>query len=382
MDYGSYHSHRLMIRDSARTDAFAQAIAATVKPGDVVLDVGAGTGVLSLLAAKAGAARVYAIEREPAAAGMAQYLAGANGFGHIIHLLQQDVRHVRLPEKANVLVSEWMGTIGVDENMLGAVLWARDHLVQQGARFIPLTVTALAAPAATAQRADTGFFLRRPYDLDLSALMEPSVHELLMCRRRVQPSDLAADPQPLWTTNLATDPPETVRNPYTACLRFTPRAKSKPTALAAWFTAELAPGITLTNAPDAPDTHWGQFLLPFEGEVEMDTGDTFEIELTAKPVGPGPLQFAWKYRVNNAAWQRHDTMDAEPANPAQQEVPRSRLSRMLAELAMDPNLLADFLADPDKVMRQKQLSEQQRKALQSCEQMRIQEALYLAEQSK
>ena len=67
-----------MICDRVRTEAFRRAIESVVRPGDVVLDVGAGSGILSLFAARAGAARVYAVERTTVAT-VAQMLAAANG---------------------------------------------------------------------------------------------------------------------------------------------------------------------------------------------------------------------------------------------------------------------------------------------------------------
>ena len=85
--YAEFEVHRTMIRDTVRTEAFRRAIDSVVRPGDVVLDVGAGSGILSVFAARAGAARVYAVERTTIAV-LAQELAAANGFADIVEVIQ------------------------------------------------------------------------------------------------------------------------------------------------------------------------------------------------------------------------------------------------------------------------------------------------------
>src|SRR5471032_1272785 len=91
--------HRQYVSDRARVDAFARAIASVVRPGDVVVDLGCGTGILGLLACRAGAARVYAID-SGSMLDVARRLARANGFAdRIVHVPGHSTR-VTLPERA------------------------------------------------------------------------------------------------------------------------------------------------------------------------------------------------------------------------------------------------------------------------------------------
>jgi precorrin-6B methylase 2 len=390
MNYNDYSAHRVMVRDEVRTTAFQKAIAATVKPGDVVLDVGAGSGVLSLFAAQAGAARVYAIERSAEAAAMARELVHANGFDAIVTVIESDIRQVAPPEPADLIVSEWMGAIGIDENMYGSVLFARDHWLKPDGRIIPSAVTAMAAPVAIAQRVDAGFFGDRPYGLDLSALGEPMLNELLLLRRRIEPRDLAAPARPLWTTTALTDPPDVVRETARSTLEFAVSKDVRVSALALWFAADLGQGVTLSNAPDAPDTHWGQMLLPLHTQLALAKGDVLHVELSAWPVGPGPLMFAWKWRANDGPATLLDTTGSHQGAPgdaaeaaeamtamfAAGPPPRSALARFLGVLAMDAGKLADFLEDPDAAMKTAGLSDAQIDALTSRDQNRIGMALF------
>ncbi|HEV2918346.1 MAG TPA: 50S ribosomal protein L11 methyltransferase, partial [Actinomycetota bacterium] len=81
--YAEIAVHRTRICDRVRIEAFRRAIDSMVRPGDIVLDIGAGSGILSMFAARAGAARVYAVERTTVAV-LAQELAAANGVAEIV----------------------------------------------------------------------------------------------------------------------------------------------------------------------------------------------------------------------------------------------------------------------------------------------------------
>src|SRR5580704_18259946 len=99
-----------MIADTARFASYANAIERAVRPGDVVVDLGCGPGIFALLACRAGAKRVYAIDAGEVI-DFARQLAVANGFADRIEFLHGDSRQMQLPERANVLVSDVRGAL-------------------------------------------------------------------------------------------------------------------------------------------------------------------------------------------------------------------------------------------------------------------------------
>src|SRR5258706_609933 len=130
------YDHGRMIADRVRGDAYARAIAATVRPGDVVVDLGTGTGVLAVLACRAGARRVYAIE--PAGIiEVAREIAAANGCLDRIELLQSDARAIKLAEKANVVIADLRGTIPFFTASLAVLIDARNRFLAEGGALIP-----------------------------------------------------------------------------------------------------------------------------------------------------------------------------------------------------------------------------------------------------
>src|SRR5689334_7836260 len=128
--------HASMLADSDRVSAYERAIAAVVRPGDVVVDLGAGTGILSLLAARAGARRVYAIECGTIA-DAARAVIDASPYGDVVELVRGRVEEVELPERGDVAITETIGGELLDEDIEGILAAAREHLLVPGAREIP-----------------------------------------------------------------------------------------------------------------------------------------------------------------------------------------------------------------------------------------------------
>jgi Ribosomal protein L11 methyltransferase (PrmA) len=137
--------HARMLHDHRRTGDYLAALTAAVRPGDVVLDIGTGSGVLSVAAARAGARRVYAVEATDIAS-VAERVFEVYGVQDRVSLLSGWSRQIELPEKADLLVAEIIGNEPFEEEILETTLDARQRLLKPGARLIPHALTLLARP--------------------------------------------------------------------------------------------------------------------------------------------------------------------------------------------------------------------------------------------
>jgi len=137
--------HARMLHDERRTRDYIAALTAVVRPDDVVVDIGTGSGVLAIAAARAGARHVYAIEASDIAAA-AERIFACNGVADRVTLLPGWSRQIELPEPADVLVAEVIGNEPLEEEILETTIDARQRLLAPDARLIPHGLTLLARP--------------------------------------------------------------------------------------------------------------------------------------------------------------------------------------------------------------------------------------------
>jgi protein arginine N-methyltransferase 1 len=137
--------HARMLHDDRRTRDFIAALTAAVQPGDVVLDIGTGSGVLAMALARTGAKRVYAVEASDIAA-VAARVFEANGVADRVTLVPGWSRQIDLPERADLLVAEIIGNEPFEEEILETTLDARRRLLKPGARLVPHALELLARP--------------------------------------------------------------------------------------------------------------------------------------------------------------------------------------------------------------------------------------------
>ena len=107
--------------------------------GKIVLDVGCGTGILSMFAAKAGAAKVIGVDMSGIVES-ARKIVEANNLSDKVEIIRGKVEEITLPdgiEKVDIIISEWMGYCLFYESMLDTVLYARDKWLNPGGLMFP-----------------------------------------------------------------------------------------------------------------------------------------------------------------------------------------------------------------------------------------------------
>ncbi|XP_068640266.1 probable protein arginine N-methyltransferase 6 isoform X2 [Aristolochia californica] len=187
--YSHVGIHEEMIKDHVRTETYRSAIMQhqSYIAGKVVVDVGCGTGILSIFCAQAGAKRVYAIDASDIAV-QAKEVVKANNLDDRIIVLLGRVEDVDIDEEVDIIISEWMGYMLLYESMLSSVIIARDRWLKPGGLILPSHASLYMAPVTHPERYSESIdFWRNVYGIDMSAMLplakqcafeEPSVETI------------------------------------------------------------------------------------------------------------------------------------------------------------------------------------------------------------
>ena len=347
--------HRQYLQDSHRVTAYERAIAATVRPGDCVIDLGSGTGVLGLLACRAGARAVYAIE-QTGIVGLASDVRDANGFHDRLVFTRGLSTEISLPERADVIVTDQIGRFGFEGNILQYMEDARRRLLVPDARFIPAAITLHVAPVESeGMYRRIEFWDTRPAALDFGTVRHLAANTVYPTRLRAEHLlGAAADGVRL---EMATARSE--RFAFDATLPIERRGVLH--GLGGWFSAELTAGVaTMSNSPlDPARIRRRQVFLPIERPVSVARGDVVHVRMQ---VLPEPLMVAWRVRVErqdgSSAVFHHSTLhgmlftreDLERTRPASRPslTPRGLARRSILELCDGSRTLAEI---EDEVFR-------------------------------
>lgn len=265
-NYTGIEVHRVMLADEARLVAYREGIRAVVKPGDVVIDAGSGSGVLAVMAALAGAKKVYAIERSDFGA-VIPHIARASGVGDIVQLVRGDISTVELPEKADVIVTETFGHWSIAEGLMPDVLACAEHNLKPGGRIVPASFSLWFAPMAECPDVP-GPFVKRADGVDLTPLVGDS---------RGRAPDRLVRPDEVGTPVFM----GTITMPCTGDFEGTLVLDAPCKALCGWFDLHMTGvkgEVDLLTGPHDPTTHWKQTVFP----IELDAG-AYEVTASTAP---------------------------------------------------------------------------------------------------
>lgn len=302
--------HRTLIADKVRNDAFYAALKSVIEPGKtIVSDIGAGTGLLGLMAAKLGAKRVYLYETAEVAGVAAQVLNANRATACQIfacHSTEFDD-----PPKADVVVSETLGNYALEENIVDTLRDARKRHLKPGGIIIPSRVTQYAAPV-TGPRIDRELraWERVGHDLDFSVAQAMSLNNVYV--RTLQARELLSDgaSATAWDD---VDFSKSDRSNRKGDVMWKLSAPQTIYGFAYWWVAQLAPRILLSTAPGAPATHWEQLYFPLLDPITCKSGETVSLSLRSKSSEEGGTHLAWTavHAAANGAVLRRQAHDLD-----------------------------------------------------------------------
>ncbi|KAL0296495.1 UNVERIFIED_CONTAM: putative protein arginine N-methyltransferase 6 [Sesamum radiatum] len=330
-------------RDQVRTLTYRNAIFRNRDriAGKVVVDVGCGTGILSIFCAQAGARRVYAVDASDIAI-QANEVVKANNLSDKIIVLHGRVEDVEIDDKVDVIVSEWMGYMLLYESMLGSVITARDRWLKPGGLILPSFATLYMAPISHPDRYKESIdFWRNVYGIDMSAVMplakqcafeEPSVET-------ISGENVLTWPHVVKYVDCFTVTIEELESVSTT-FKFRSMMRAPFHGFAFWFDVEFsAPALfsfsnnpqaayfgtldnitdtsqrkkranpsealVLSTAPEDPPTHWQQTLIYFYDPIDVEQDQLIEGSVTLSQSKENPrfmniqLEYAQLQNVNS-----------------------------------------------------------------------------------
>lgn len=277
-----------MIMDRIRTSAYQQALAHAIKPGDVVVDLGAGPGLFTLHACRLGAKLVHAIEPNPIIQ-VAREVVQANGFSDRVAFHQAMSFDVELPQPANVVVTDPRGVLPLMERAIPTIIDARRRLLKPGGVLIPQRDTIWAALVEANEIYSTLYedpWRRSSDGFNLEPARQRRVNSF--GRHHLKHAELLSVPVPWATLDYRTLETPSVN----ATAEFEVLRPGLADGFILWFDSELIDGINLSNAPGKPDLIYGQRFFPTQEPLPVLRKQLITVNVRADFTGD---DYVWQW---------------------------------------------------------------------------------------
>uniref|UniRef100_A0A8C2G402 Protein arginine N-methyltransferase 3 n=1 Tax=Cyprinus carpio TaxID=7962 RepID=A0A8C2G402_CYPCA len=281
--YGHYSIHEEMLKDKVRTESYRDFMYHNmdVFKDKVVLDVGCGTGILSMFAAKAGARKVIAVDQSEIIY-QAMDIVRSNKLEETITLIKGRIEEIDLPvEKVDIIISEWMGYFLLFESMLDSVLYARDrYLADDGLVYPDRCNISLAAVGDTQKHSDRIAFWDDVYGFKMRCMKKAVIPEAVV--EVLKPETVISEPAVIKTIDCGTVTVSELE--FTADFSLKITACTFCTAIVGYFDIffdkSCGNKVMFSTAPDCTKTHWKQTVFLLESPIPVKTGEELPGQIT------------------------------------------------------------------------------------------------------
>lgn len=268
--------HFPMMNDTARNDAFEGALRSAVKPDSHVLDIGSGSGLLAMMAARAGAARVDTVEVIPAIADVAREIIDTNGYGETVTLHNKLSTAMEvgpdLPAKADILVTETFDVGVLGEHVVSTIRHARANLLTEDAVIIPQSAEVVGALFESEEiRKRAKVHSVSGFDLSAFNMFRKPYHQMTLTHH---PHRLVSDTFTIFDFDFTGDP----ILPETRPLSVPATENGVCHGIVFWFRLMLDESHTYDTGPDRnPGNHWEQAVHIFDTPIDIAAGDEIRV---------------------------------------------------------------------------------------------------------
>ncbi len=293
--------HRQYLADEARISAYRRAIHEVVHPGDVVLDLGAGTGILGLLACQSGAKRVYSID-EGGMIELAREICQANGFADRMTFIKGLSTRVEIPERVDVVVADQIGRFGFEAGLLDYFTDARKRFLKPGGAIIPSRVDLCVAPVECPEMWDqVEFWNNSSVGFNLRPARSLAANTGYPVKLRAE--HLLGDPVSAASLDLSVEMREALKSLNLEASIVAKRTGSLH-GIGGWFSAQLSDNVMMSNSPLAEHRiNRMNVYFPIDGPVDVAKGDLVAIQMH---ILPSELVVKWDVEVRGCAENRHE----------------------------------------------------------------------------
>ncbi|KAL1006969.1 hypothetical protein UPYG_G00079920 [Umbra pygmaea] len=281
--YGHYSIHEEMLKDKVRTEGYRDFMYLNpeVFKDKVVLDVGCGTGILSMFAARAGAKMVIGVDQSEVIY-QAMDIVRSNQLEEKVTLIKGRIEDVKLPvEKVDVIISEWMGYFLLFESMLDSVLYARDlYLTEGGSVYPDCCNISLAAVGDIEKHQSRIAFWDDVYGFKMECMKKAVVPEAVV--EVLKPDSVISEPAVIQAIDCNAVSLSELEFASDFCLKITDSTDC--TAIAGYFDIffdrECSNKVMFSTGPKVTKTHWKQTVFLLENPIPVKAGEELQGRIT------------------------------------------------------------------------------------------------------